>query len=100
MKTRAVDFDGCNDEDEAKRGETTSDKIMKNEEEKLWKIYHPELEGLQIRRISAKKWLFLLVLQAGTRRSREFGYHDMGILKGNKCSRGECSEYKTHEGAQ
>jgi len=55
MKTRAVDFDGCNDEDEAKRGETTSDKIMKNEEEKLWKIYHPELEGLQIRRISAKK---------------------------------------------
>lgn len=38
---------------------------------------------------------------AGTRRSREFGYHgyhDMGILKGNKCSRGECSEYKTHEG--
>ena len=60
----------------------------------------PELEGLQIRRISAKKWLFLLVLQAGTRRSHEFGYHDMGILKGNKCSRGECSEYKTHEGAQ
>lgn len=37
-------------------------------------------------------------LVAGTRTSREFGHHDMGILKGNKCSRGECSEYKTHEG--
>ena len=36
--------------------------------------------------------------EAGTRKSREFGNHDMGILKGNKCSRGECSEYKTHEG--
>ena len=30
MKTRAVDFDGCHDEAEAKRGEKTSDEIMKN----------------------------------------------------------------------
>ena len=36
--------------------------------------------------------------EAGTRTSREFGHHDMGILKGNKCSRGVCAEYKTHEG--
>jgi hypothetical protein len=41
---------------------------------------------------------YLCQYEAGTRTSREFGHHDMGILKGNKCSRGECSEYKTHEG--
>ncbi|CAJ1374129.1 unnamed protein product [Effrenium voratum] len=39
-----------------------------------------------------------MIQVAGTRRSREHGHHDKGILKGNKASQGESSEGKTHEG--
>eukprot|EP00931_Biecheleriopsis_adriatica_P019736 TRINITY_DN13375_c0_g1_i1.p1 TRINITY_DN13375_c0_g1~~TRINITY_DN13375_c0_g1_i1.p1 ORF type:complete len:466 (-),score=92.71 TRINITY_DN13375_c0_g1_i1:68-1465(-) len=39
------------------------------------------------------------VLAAGTRRHREHGHGDKGILKGNTAANGETSDYKSHEGA-
>jgi len=39
------------------------------------------------------------VMVAGSRMSRTHGYHDKGILKGERASRGEAAEHKQHHGS-